>query len=296
MGRHLNIKSGSQSAVPSGSLYICATPIGNLEDITLRVLRILKEVDLIAAEDTRVTRKLLSHFDISARTTSFYEHNEAVKSKEILEMLKTGRSVALVSDAGTPGISDPGHRLIKLCISENIPVVPLPGPSSLLTALVVSGLPTESFVFQGFLPRKRGERTKLLADLLAGKRTSIVFESPRRLATTLSEAAAIDPERQTVVARELTKKFEQILRGTVSELRDKIAQQPVKGEIVLLFGPPGEKYLKKPIEMNDDNLREEVLKKISEGLTKKEAIASVARNLNIEKRRVYNATINRASK
>jgi 16S rRNA (cytidine1402-2'-O)-methyltransferase len=296
MGRHLNVKSGSQPDVPSGSLYICATPIGNLEDITLRVLRILKEVDLIAAEDTRVTRKLLSHFDISARTTSFYEHNEAIKSKEILEMLRTGRSVALVSDAGTPGISDPGHRLIKLCISENIPLVPLPGPSSLLTALVVSGLPTESFVFQGFLPRKRGERTKLLADLLTGKRTSIVFESPRRLATTLSEAAAIDPKRQTVVARELTKKFEQILRGTVSELRDKITQQPVKGEIVLLFGPPGEEYLKKPIETNDDNLREEVLKKINEGLTKKEAIASVARNLNIEKRRVYNATINRASK
>lgn len=300
MNRNKNMKPALTHTINHnaqvGALYICATPIGNLEDITLRVLRILKEVDLIAAEDTRVTRKLLSHFDISARITSFYEYNEATKSKEILEIIKNGRSVALVSDAGMPGISDPGHRLIKLCILEGVPVIPLPGPSSLITGLVISGLPSGTFVFQGFLPRKKGERTKVLTELLTGKRTSIIFESPKRLAKTLREAASIDPDKQTVIARELTKKFEQVLRGTAAELRDIIELQPVKGEIVLLFGPHAEQ---KSVEQNDVNveiLRNEVSKKVREGLSKKEAIFAVARQYNIKKRSVYNATINRTSK
>jgi 16S rRNA (cytidine1402-2'-O)-methyltransferase len=278
-----------------GTLYICATPIGNLEDITLRVLRILKEVDLIAAEDTRVTRKLLSYFEISTRITSFHEHNEIAKGVEIVKIIKKGHSVALVSDAGTPGISDPGHRLIKKCIEEGIPIEPLPGASSLVTALIVSGLPTDSFVFQGFMSRRKGERIKQLNELMVCRKTAIIFESPYRLAATLRDIAAIDPQRPTVVARELTKKFEEIIRGTASELYNRIAEYPVKGEIVLLIGATDEPVLAANAEISEGALRDEVIKRVNEGLSKKEAISAVARDYRIEKRRVYNATIKKKS-
>lgn len=271
----------------AGKLYICATPIGNLEDITLRVLRVLKEVDLIAAEDTRVTVKLLSRYEIATPMTSYHEHNEAKKGKELLATMKAGKIIALVSDAGMPGISDPGHRLIAACIEEGIPIEPLPGPSSLITALVVSGLPTDSFVFQGFLPRKKGERIALLHELLSLKRTVVLFESPRRLKATLAEVAEVDPARKTVVARELTKKFEEVIRGTAAEVLHMLETVDVKGEIVLLFGP-AEKEVR---EVTTGDLRNAVVSLLGQGIPKKQAILEVAKTLNVSKRLVYEAVI-----
>jgi len=270
-----------------GKLYVCATPIGNLEDVTLRVLRVLKEVELIAAEDTRVTRKLLSRYEIATPMTSYHEHNEATKGKELVEAMKAGKVIGLVSDAGMPGISDPGHRLIKACIEEGIPVEVLPGPSAMLTALVISGLPTESFVFQGFLPRKKGERASLLSELLDQKRTVVLFESPKRLKNTLAEVAQIDPGRQAVMARELTKKFEQVLRGTVSEVIDRLEEIEVKGEIVLLFGPAPEKN----IQVTTAGLKDAVIDLIKKGIPKKQAISEIAKTYSVSKRLVYEAAI-----
>ncbi|MBE0446869.1 MAG: 16S rRNA (cytidine(1402)-2'-O)-methyltransferase [Actinobacteria bacterium] len=270
-----------------GKLYICATPIGNLEDITLRALRVLKEVDLIAAEDTRVTRKLLAHYDIHTRMTSYHEYNEASKGPELIEAMKSGKMIALVSDAGMPGISDPGHRLIRACIGQGIPVEAVPGPSSLITALVVSGLPTDSFVFQGFLPRKKGERAKLLSDLLAMGRTIILFESPRRLKSTLAEVADIDPLRDAVIARELTKRFEEVLRGTVTQLLELLEAAMVKGEVVLLFGPARKE---RAVALTENQLRNKVIELIKSGIPKKQAISEVTRKLGINKRLVYEAT------
>lgn len=272
----------------TGKLYICATPIGNLEDITLRVLRILREVDLIAAEDTRVTRKLLSRYDISTPMTSYHEHNEIVKGRELVELMKSGKVIALVSDAGMPGISDPGHRLIKACIEEEISIEPLPGPSSLITAVVISGLPTGSFVFQGFLPRKKGERLAVLNELLQMGRTVVLFESPRRLNSTLKEVAEIDPSRNTVIARELTKKFEEIIRGTVSEVLDLLTSTGIKGEIVLLFGPAE----KRTVAVTEDELRNSVVELLKRGVTKKQAILEVAKKFNTSRRTVYESVVN----
>lgn len=267
-----------------GKLYICATPIGNLEDITLRVLRVLKEADFIAAEDTRHTRKLLSHYDIHTRLTSYHEHNEASKAAELVALMEAGVTVALVSDAGMPGISDPGHKLIKRCIDEGIAVEAVPGASSLITALVISGLPTDSFVFQGFMPRKKGERTKLLAELTAQERTVILFESPRRLKATLEEIAVFDAERQVVMARELTKKFEQVLRGTAGEVLELLEVTEIRGEVVLLIGPAKEK---RPRMWATDDLRSAVVRLMNEGTPKKQAIFEVAKDLGVGKRNVY---------
>ncbi|HEY3375408.1 MAG TPA: 16S rRNA (cytidine(1402)-2'-O)-methyltransferase [Candidatus Aquicultor sp.] len=271
----------------TGKLYVCATPIGNLEDITLRALRILKEVDRIAAEDTRVTAKLLARYEIQTPMTSYHEHNEVSKAQELINDMLEGQTIALVSDAGMPGISDPGHRLITACIAAGIPAEPVPGPSALITAVVVSGLPTDSFIYQGFLPRKRGERMKLLAELLSIGRTVVLFESPRRIKATLGEIAEIDSARKTVIARELTKKFEEIIRGTANELVEKLSETEVKGEIVLLCGP-GELVFR---EVTGAELREAVIEKINRGATKKEAIATIAGDFGISKRIVYEAVM-----
>ncbi|MDP2211956.1 MAG: 16S rRNA (cytidine(1402)-2'-O)-methyltransferase [Candidatus Aquicultor sp.] len=268
----------------NGKLYICATPIGNLEDITLRALRILKEADYIAAEDTRHTRKLLSHYDIHTRLTSYHEHNEAAKAGKLVALMESGATVALVSDAGMPGISDPGHKLIKRCIDEGIAVEAVPGASSLITALVISGLPTDSFVFQGFMPRKKGERATLLAELTGQERTVILFESPRRLKATLEEIAAFDADRQVVVARELTKKFEQVLRGTAGEVLELLDATEIRGEVVLLIGPAKEK---RPRIWAADDLRSAIVKLMNEGTPKKQAILEVAKDLGVGKRTVY---------
>ena len=221
--------------MPTGTLYIVATPIGNLEDITLRALRVLKEVDLIAAEDTRHTLHLLRHYEITKPLISYHQWNEAKRTAEFLESLSTGRSIALVSDAGTPGISDPGARVIRACIQAGVPVVPIPGSCALVAALVASGLDTEEFRFVGFVPVKQGQRRKLLEGLARETCTIIVYESPFRVLKFLEDAHDLLGDRRLVVARELTKKFEEILRGTPAELLAQLQDRSIKGEFTIVI-------------------------------------------------------------
>jgi 16S rRNA (cytidine1402-2'-O)-methyltransferase len=217
-----------------GMLYIVSTPIGNREDITLRALRILKEVDLIAAEDTRHTSLLLRHFGIHTPLTSYFEGNEFKKKEFFLSKLKQGDQIALVSDAGTPGISDPGFRLIKTAIENEIPIVPIPGPSAVIAALSVSGLPTDSFLFKGFLPHKMKKRRDLLKELEDIRETLIFYESPHRISQTLKDIYEVLGEREIVLSRELTKIYEEVLRGKVTEIQSQIGVRKLKGEITLL--------------------------------------------------------------
>jgi len=226
------------AAGPGPALYLVGTPIGNLEDITLRALRVLKEVDVIACEDTRQTQKLLNHYAIATRTTSYHEHNEMTKSAELVKEMQEGASVALVTDAGMPGISDPGYRLITLAIRHHVPVVPIPGASAFLAALVASGLPTDSFRFSGFLPAKRGERRAALEAVKTSPRTQVFYEAPHRIVETLTDVVEVLGEtRHVVVAREVTKLHEEFLRGRVAEvLKNLKARETVKGEITLLIG------------------------------------------------------------
>ena len=220
------------------ALYLVGTPIGNLEDITLRALRVLKEVDVIACEDTRQTQKLLNHFAITTRTTSYHEHNEMTKSAELVKEMQEGASVALVTDAGMPGISDPGYRLITLAIRHQVPVVPVPGASAFLSALVASGLPTDSFRFSGFLPAKRGERREALEGIKSSPRTQVFYEAPHRVVESLEDVVEIlGVGRHVVVAREVTKLHEEFLRGRAGEVLENLkAREAVKGEITLLIG------------------------------------------------------------
>ena len=220
-------------------LRVCPTPIGNLGDITLRVLETLRAADLIAAEDTRRTRRLLTHYGISKPLVSFYEHNELKRLPELLGRLRAGAEIALVSDAGMPGICDPGYRLIGAALEEGLPVEVLPGPSALETALVASGFATDSFVFLGYLPRKQGELAGALTFIASQPRTCVAYESPHRLAKTLAAADAVLGERRIAVCRELTKKFEEITRGPASGLAASLPEK-VKGEIVLVFEGPGD--------------------------------------------------------
>lgn len=218
-----------------GTLYIVSTPIGNLEDITLRALGVLREVDLIAAEDTRHTGLLLRHFGIEKPLTSYFEGNELKKRDFILSRLKQGDRIALVSDAGTPGISDPGFRLVQAAIENQIPIVPIPGPSAVIAALSVSGLPTDAFLFKGFLPHKSKKRRDLLKQLEEIKETLIFYESPHRLTEALKDILDILGDREIVLTRELTKVYEEILRGRVSEIQGRISQRKLKGEITLVI-------------------------------------------------------------
>jgi 16S rRNA (cytidine1402-2'-O)-methyltransferase len=218
-----------------GLLYIVSTPIGNREDITLRALRILKEVDLIAAEDTRHTILLLRHFGIQTPLTSYFEGNELKKKEFILSKLKQGHRVALVSDAGTPGISDPGFRLIQTAIENQIPIVPIPGPSAVITALSVSGLPTDAFLFKGFLPHKSKKKKDFLQQLEGIRETLIFYESPHRLSETLNNIFDILGDREMVLTRELTKVYEEVFRGKVSEIKNQIGERKLKGEITLVI-------------------------------------------------------------
>jgi len=217
-----------------GTLYIVSTPIGNMEDITIRALRILKEVDLIAAEDTRRTGLLLKHFGIQAPLTSYFEGNELRKREFILAKLKEGKNVALVSDAGTPGISDPGFRLIQLAIENQLPIIPIPGSSAVITALSVSGLPTDAFLFKGFLPHKSKKKRDLLLQLETVRETLVLYESPHRISETLEDILNILGDREIVLTRELTKVYEEILRGKVSDVRNQIGERRLKGEITLV--------------------------------------------------------------
>jgi len=220
----------------AGTLYLIATPIGNLEDITHRAVRLLGEVEIIACEDTRHTKKLLNHYGINTRTISYHEHNERERATELIERLKAGADVAVVSDAGTPGISDPGFRLARIAIDNDVQVVPIPGASALISALVASGLPTDEFFFGGFLPARAGARRARLAELRSLPATLIFYEGPHRIAATLKDALEILGQRQAVVARELTKMHEEIARGSLSELAARFSSpESARGEMVLII-------------------------------------------------------------
>ena len=226
----------STAEAPVGCLYVVSTPIGNLEDITLRALRVLKEADLIACEDTRQTIKLLSHFDISKRLVSYHEHNEITRAPEIVIELEQGAKVALVSDAGTPTISDPGHRLVALCLRHGIQVVPVPGASAFVAALAGSGMVIEEFVFVGFPPSRPTQRRKVLRTLAEEKRTIALYEAPHRLLDTLEDALEILGNRPAVIAREVTKVYEEFVRGHIEDLVAAVTKKPPRGEITLLIG------------------------------------------------------------
>lgn len=220
-------------------MYVVATPIGNLEDITLRALRILKEVDLIACEDTRHTRGLLTHYDIHKPLESYHEHNEMYKSGKLADLLLQGKNIALVSDAGTPGISDPGYRLTKLCAEKNIKIVPVPGPVAFIAALSASGLPTDAFSFYGFVPPRSSRRRKFLEEIKGERPTLVFYESPYRLLDSLQDMLDILGDRRAVVARQMTKLHEEFLRGTISQILSLMKEKPViKGEFTILVGGP----------------------------------------------------------
>ena len=271
----------------AGTLYLVATPIGNLEDITHRALRLLGEVDVIACEDTRHTKKLLSHYGINTRTVSYHEHNERERAAELLEQLKQGADVAVVSDAGTPSINDPGFRLARAAIDHDVRVVPVPGASALISALIASGLPTDEFFFGGFLPARSGARRTRLGELRALPATLVFYEGPHRIAETLRDAREILGERQAVVARELTKLHEEIARGRLSELAERFASSDgARGEMVLLIDRG---VIQSESEAGEAVARVAVLvtKFENEGLDHRAALKKAARELGLSRDEAY---------
>ncbi len=267
------------------ALYLVATPIGNLEDITLRAIRVLHDVDLIACEDTRQTQKLLQHYSIRTRTISYHEHNELTRAAELVLDLEKGISVALVTDAGMPGISDPGFRLISLAIRHHIPVVPVPGAAAFLAGLVASGLPTDSFRFSGFLPAKKGQRRKLLESVRESPRTQIFYEAPHRIVECLEDVVeTLGPDRHVVIAREVTKLHEEFIRGRAAEVLDNVRSRAIKGEITLLIGKPEADEIAAPKQ----NVKERVQQIMNaEKVDEKAALKKVARELGISKSEAY---------
>jgi 16S rRNA (cytidine1402-2'-O)-methyltransferase len=281
----MNMTTKAQREAGTGCLYLVATPIGNLEDITLRAIRILKEADIIACEDTRRTQKLLHHYEIRKEMVSYHEHNELTRSPELAIELEQGAKIALVSDAGTPGISDPGHRLVTLCLRHHISVVPIPGPSALVAALAASGLPTEEFLFVGFLPPRAGARRKALDALKAESRTLIFYEAPHRVVETLADASEILGPRPAVIAREVTKIHEEFLRGPLAELLESARKRAPRGEITLLIGP-GDPQMQKvdssmPLKQRVEQLEAEA------GIDRKAALKQAARERGLGKREAY---------
>ena len=282
-----NSSRPSADTSKTGCLYLVATPIGNLEDITVRALRILGEADLIACEDTRQTAKLLRHYNIDKKTISYHEHNEMTRAAELVIGLEEGAKVALVTDAGTPGISDPGHHLISLCLRHHIPIVPIPGPSAVIAALTASGLPTEEFLFVGFLPSRSGERRKALEALAAEPRTIVLYESPHRLAEMLGEAVEMLGRRPAVIARELTKIHEEFLRGDLAELLVKVQQKPPRGEITILIGtaPEGQANSNELPAAPLHRRVEQIM--MEKKLDRKAALKTAARERGLTKREAY---------
>jgi 16S rRNA (cytidine1402-2'-O)-methyltransferase len=270
----------------AGQLYLVSTPIGNLEDITLRAIRILKEVDAIACEDTRHTQKLLNHYAIHKRLVSYQEHNENTRAPELVSEMLAGATIALVTDAGTPIVSDPGHRLVALCAENKIPVIPIPGASAALAALAASGIPAERVLFVGFLPARQGERRRALAELTNNPATLAFFEAPHRITKMIDDAAEILGERQGALARELTKLHEEFLRGTLGELAEKLKSTTVKGEITLVVGPPA---TQSPATVPKNlTLRQRVEQLIREtALDRKAALKQAAREFGIARREAY---------
>jgi 16S rRNA (cytidine1402-2'-O)-methyltransferase len=278
-----------------GKLYIVATPIGNLEDITLRALCILKEVDLIACEDTRHTRKLLAHYEISNPTISYHEHNERERAPELIAHLESNHSVALVSDAGTPMISDPGFRVVKMAIERGIRVVPVPGASALIAALAASGLPTDEFLFAGFLPPKRLHRRARLAALKSLDATLVFYESPRRIRETIRDALDALGDRPSVIARELTKLHEEFIRGLLSEIE--LPASSERGEFVLMIGPASRSQPERKSDQPAHSINDEVQRLMrDEGLTQKDALKRVARERRISKSDAYRAMLSEKEK
>ncbi|MBZ5527709.1 MAG: 16S rRNA (cytidine(1402)-2'-O)-methyltransferase [Acidobacteriia bacterium] len=272
---------------PSGCLYVIGTPIGNLEDISLRALRLLKEADKIACEDTRHTKKLLDHYDIHKPLVSYHEHNEMARAPELVLELEQGARIALVTDAGTPLVSDPGFRLVALCVRHKIPVVPVPGPSAVLAALSASGIPAGEFVFAGFLPSRTGERRRALERLLLEERTIVLYEAPHRIADTLADALEILGDRPACVAREVTKLHEEFLRGSLAQLTEQARAKPPRGEITLILGPPEVQQAGKlPDSAQSLAHRVEELM-LQAHLDRKEALKLAARERGITRREAY---------
>ena len=268
-----------------GTLYVVATPIGNLEDITYRAVRILSEVDLVAAEDTRHSRKLFTHFGLQKQLVSYHDHNEQQRQEELINRLRTGENIALISDAGTPCIADPGYRLIASCHAVGITVVPIPGPSALITALSAAGVSTDRFAFEGYLPQRAKARTDLLRQLNGEQRTLVFYETPHRLAATLADLADIlGAQRPLVVARELTKLYEEFFRGTAAEAVTRFEQDPARGELVLIIPPS--------TQGPQMNMRDALRKLLNEGdLSRREAVKLVAKEYGLPSGDVYRESL-----
>jgi 16S rRNA (cytidine1402-2'-O)-methyltransferase len=281
-----NTPSNGASA-PGPKLYLVATPIGNLEDITLRALRILKEVDLIACEDTRQTQKLLNHYGIEKRTVSYHEHNEMTRAAELIVDVERGASIALVTDAGMPGISDPGFRLIALAIRHHVPVVPVPGATAFLAALVASGLPTDSFRFSGFLPPKRGKRREVLENIMGSPRTQVFYEAPHRLLETMEDIVQVlGLNRQVVIAREVTKLHEEFLRGRAGELLERLRERgEIKGEITLLIGKSEDSIQSAAAKVGVRSRLKQIMSE--EQVDEKAALKRIAKELGVSKSEAY---------
>jgi 16S rRNA (cytidine1402-2'-O)-methyltransferase len=275
----------------AGCLYVVATPIGNLEDISLRALRILKEADVIACEDTRQTMKLLSHFDLRKKLVSYHEHNEITRAAELVIDLEQGAKVALVSDAGTPAISDPGHRLVSLCLRHGIEVVPVPGASAFVAALAASGMAIEEFTFIGFLPARQSERRKKLRTLMTEPRTIVLYEAPHRLLETLEDSLEILGNRPTVIAREVTKMYEEFLRGHLQDLLAGVRAKEPRGEITLLIGPP-DAQARTEAAAQDASRALPIARRVDEivketGVDRKAALKQAARERGLTRREAY---------
>lgn len=279
----------------SGTLYLCATPIGNLEDITFRVLRTLKEVDLIAAEDTRNSIKLLNHFEIKTPMTSYHEYNKIEKAYQLTEKLREGKNIALITDAGTPGISDPGEELVRICCEEGIPVTSLPGPAACITALTMSGLPTRRFAFEAFLPREKKERARVFSELRDETRTIVLYEAPHHLLGTLEELQKVLPGRRISVCRELTKRYEERTLTTIEECLSFYKEHEPRGEYVLIV--EGKTFEACQIEERQRwermTLAEHMALYEGQGVSHKEAMRMVAKDRGISKREVYQALLER---
>ncbi|HUH65846.1 MAG TPA: 16S rRNA (cytidine(1402)-2'-O)-methyltransferase [Syntrophales bacterium] len=276
--------------IKKGVLYIVATPIGNLEDITLRAIRVLKEVNLIAAEDTRRTRKLIDAYQIRTPMTSLHDHIEGAKSGMLISKISEGADVALVSDAGTPGISDPGYILINRAIAEGIEVIPVPGPSAVITALSVSGLPMDSFVFYGFLPAREAKRRGFLSTLLGETKTMVFYESPKRLYEALCDIEEILGDRDIVVLREMTKAFEEVVRGRTADVARRLEGRVVRGEVTLVIGGRG----KKTVSVSDDEIIEKFDRFPKDsGSSRRDLIDKIAKELGVPRKKVYKLVVNR---
>lgn len=277
----------------SGMLYLCATPIGNLEDITYRVLRILKEADLIAAEDTRNSIKLLNHFEIKTPMTSYHEYNKYEKGRYLVEQMQEGKNIALITDAGTPGISDPGEELVAMCYEAGIPVTSLPGPAACITALTISGLPTRRFAFEAFLPSDKKERAVILEELKQETRTIILYEAPHRLVKTLEELSENLGDRKIALCRELTKKHETVFRGSLLEAVSWYKDKPPKGECVMVLEGRSREEMEQEArqQWEDMPLEAHMEHYMSQGIDKKEAMKLVAKDRGISKRDVYQALL-----